>query len=425
MYKKTILKNKLRVITVPIKNANSVTFLILVGTGSKYESKDINGISHFLEHMFFKGTKKRPSTLKIAETLDMVGGEYNAFTSKEVTGFWAKVDKSHKDAALDWISDIFLNSKFDEKEIEREKGVIIEELNMYLDTPMVYVSELWEKLLYGDQPAGRRVIGEKDNIISFNRQKIADYYHGHYSSSNTIVCVAGDITSEETEEKIKNVFASMPEKIVENKMKAKEFQKKPEVLIHNKKTDQTHFCLGVRGYNLFHPKRYALVLLSIILGGNMSSRLFIKVRERNGLAYSIHTSADNSTDTGYLVTQAGIDHKNLEKSIKLILNEYKDLKNKTVAEKELQKAKDYLKGTMSLSLDSSDAQASFFALQELLEGIILSPEEKFKKIDQVTVDDVKKTAEDIFLPEKLNLAVIGPVAENKQEELNLNKLLSI
>jgi len=425
MYKKTILKNKLRVITVPIKNANSVTFLILVGTGSKYESKNINGISHFLEHMFFKGTKKRPSTLKIAETLDMVGGEYNAFTSKEVTGFWAKVDKSHKDAALDWISDIFLNSKFDEKEIEREKGVIIEELNMYLDTPMVYVSELWEKLLYGDQPAGRRVIGEKDNIISFNRQKIADYYHGHYSSSNTIVCVAGDITSEETEEKIKNVFASMPEKIVENKMKAKEFQKKPEVLIHNKKTDQTHFCLGVRGYNLFHPKRYALVLLSIILGGNMSSRLFIKVRERNGLAYSIHTSADNSTDTGYLVTQAGIDHKNLEKSIKLILNEYKDLKNKTVAEKELQKAKDYLKGTMSLSLDSSDAQASFFALQELLEGIILSPEEKFKKIDQVTVDDVKKTAEDIFLPEKLNLAVIGPVAENKQEELNLNKLLSI
>ena len=425
MYKKTILKNKLRVITVPIKNANSVTFLILVGTGSKYESKDINGISHFLEHMFFKGTKKRPSTLKIAETLDMVGGEYNAFTSKEVTGFWAKVDKSHKDAALDWISDIFLNSKFDEKEIEREKGVIIEELNMYLDTPMVYVSELWEKLLYGDQPAGRRVIGEKDNIISFNRQKIADYYHGHYSSSNTIVCVAGDITSEETEEKIKNVFASMPEKIVENKMKAKEFQKKPEVLIHNKKTDQTHFCLGVRGYNLFHPKRYALVLLSIILGGNMSSRLFIKVRERNGLAYSIHTSADNSTDTGYLVTQAGIDHKNLEKSIKLILNEYKDLKNKTVAEKELQKAKDYLKGTMSLSLDSSDAQASFFGLQELLEGIILSPEEKFKKIDQVTVDDVKKTAEDIFLPEKLNLAVIGPVAENKQEELNLNKLLSI
>ena len=425
MYKKTILKNKLRVITVPIKNANSVTFLILVGTGSKYESKDINGISHFLEHMFFKGTKKRPSTLKIAETLDMVGGEYNAFTSKEVTGFWAKVDKSHKDVALDWLSDIFLNSKFDEKEIEREKGVIIEELNMYLDTPMAYVSELWEKLLYGDQPAGWRVIGEKDSILSFNRQKIIDYYHSHYSSSNTIVCVAGDIIPEKIEEKIKNVFASMPEKTVKNKVKAKEFQKKPEVLIHNKKTDQTHFCLGVRGYNLFHPQKYALVLLSIILGGNMSSRLFIKVRERNGLAYSIHTSVDNSTDTGYLVTQAGIDHKNLEKSVKLILNEYKDLKNKGVTEKELQKAKDYLKGTMSLSLDGSDAKASFFALQELLEGKILSVEEKFEKIDQVTSEDIQIVAEEIFLPEKLNLAVIGPIAEKEHDELKLSKLLQL
>jgi predicted Zn-dependent peptidase len=425
LYKKTILNGGLRLITVPIKNANSVTFLILVGTGSKYETKDINGISHFLEHMFFKGTAKRPSTLKIAETLDMVGGEYNAFTSKEVTGFWAKVEKSKQDIALDWISDIFLNSKFDEKEIEREKGVILEELNMYLDTPTAYISDLWEKLLYGDQPAGWRVIGERDSILNVNRQKIIDYFNSHYSSSNTIICVAGDITPEETEEKIKNYFGKMEKRGANPKVKAKDQQKKPEVLIHHKKTDQTHFCLGVRGYNLFHPKRYALALLSVILGGNMSSRLFIKVRERNGLAYSIHTSVDNSTDTGYLVTQAGIDHKNLEKSVKLILKEYKDLKDKKVSERELQKAKDYLKGTTSLFLDSSDNQASFFALQELLEGVILSPEEKFKKIDEVSVDDVQKTAEEIFLSENLNIAVIGPIAENSQEELNLNKLLII
>ena len=245
LYKKTILNGGLRLITVPIKNANSVTFLILVGTGSKYETKDINGISHFLEHMFFKGTAKRPSTLKIAETLDMVGGEYNAFTSKEVTGFWAKVEKSKQDIALDWISDIFLNSKFDEKEIEREKGVILEELNMYLDTPTAYISDLWEKLLYGDQPAGWRVIGEKDSILSVNRQKITDYFNSHYSSSNTIICVAGDIISEETEEKIKNYFGKMEKRGANPKVKAKDQQKKPEVLIHNKKTDQTHFCLGV------------------------------------------------------------------------------------------------------------------------------------------------------------------------------------
>ena len=421
LYKKTTLSNGLRVITIPIENANSVTVLVLVGTGSKYETKDINGISHFLEHMFFKGTKKRPNTLKISETLDSVGGEYNAFTSKEVTGFWAKVDKKHFDIALDWISDIFLNSKFAEKEMEREKGVIIEEVNMYLDTPTAYIGDLWENLLYGDQPAGWMVIGEKENILGFNRKKVLDYYKKHYSSTNTIVCVAGAITSGSSklgpEEKIKSYFKNIKKYKAVEKIKAEEEQKQPKVLLHNKKTDQTHFCLGVRTYGLFDERKYALSLLSIILGGNMSSRLFIKVRERNGLAYSIHTSADNSTDTGYLVTQAGIDHKNLEKAIKLILQEYKNLKDKKITKKELQKAKDYLKGIMSLSLDSSDSQAPFYALQELLEKHILTPEEKFKKIDEVSVNDIKNIAGDIFSPEKLNLAVIGPFEQEYREKL--------
>jgi len=422
MFKKTILNNGLRIITVPMESANSVTVLILVGTGSKYETKEINGISHLLEHMFFKGTEKRPSTLKISEILDSVGGEYNAFTSKEITGFWAKVDKKHTDIALDWISDIFLNSKFDENEMNREKTVIIEEMNMYLDTPTAYIGELWEKLLYGDQPAGWRIIGEKENILSFNRKKVLDYYSSHYSPSNIIVCVAGGIKSDEISQKIKKYFANSKGEKKSIKIKVKESQLKPEVLLHNKKTDQTHFCLGVRGYNLFDKRRHALALLSIILGGNMSSRLFIKVRERNGLAYSIHTSADSTTDTGYLVTQAGIDHKNLEKSIKLILEEYKNLKDKKITKKELQKAKDYLKGITSLSLDSSDTQASFYAAQELLEGKILTPEEKFEAIDQISVNDIKKVAEDIFAPEKLNLAVIGPV---QNEDANKLKQLLI
>jgi len=422
-YRKTTLENGLRIITVPIENANSITVLILVGTGSKYETKDINGISHFLEHMFFKGTKKRDTTLKISETIDMVGGEYNAFTSKEVTGFYAKVEKSRADVALDWISDIFLNSKFDEKEMEREKGVIIEEVNMYLDTPTAYLGDLWEKLLYGDQPAGWMTIGEKENILSFNRKKVVDYYESHYSSSNVIVCVSGGLVAEEMEEKVKNYFKNIKKSQEGQKLEVKESQKGPEVLLHYKKTDQTHFCLGVRAYDLFDKRRYALALLSVILGGNMSSRLFIKVRERNGLAYSIHTSADNSTDTGYLVTQAGIDHKNLEKSIELILEEYKDLRDNKITEKELQKAKDYIKGTTALSLDSSDSRASFYAGQELLEKNILTPEEKFKKIDAVSVEDIKKVAEDIFVPEKLNLAVIGPVEEKDADKFK--KLLRL
>ena len=416
-YKKTILKSGLRILTVPMKNANSVTVLILVGTGSKYETKDINGISHFLEHMFFKGTQKRPSTLKISETLDSIGGQYNAFTSKEVTGFWAKVDKKHSDIAIDWIFDIFLNSKFDETEMNREKGVIIEEMNMYLDTPTSYIGDLWEILLYGDQPAGWKVIGEKENILSFNREKVLSYYKSHYSSSNVIVCVAGAVNAGKTEEKIKKYFKKTKEAPISQKLKAKEEQSEPKVLLHYKKTDQTHFCLGVRAYDLSDDRRYGLTLLSVILGGNMSSRLFIKVRERNGLAYSIHTSTDNATDTGYLVTQAGIDHKNLEKSIELILQEYKDLKTNKITNKELQKAKDYLKGNTSLSLDSSDSQSSFYAIQELLEGNILTPEQKFKKIDAVSVADIKKIAEDVFVEEKLNLAVIGPFEEKDSSRL--------
>jgi len=422
MYKKTVLDNGLKIITVPMENANSVTVLILVGTGSKYETKDINGISHFLEHMFFKGTEKRPNTLKISETIDMIGGEYNAFTSKEVTGFYAKVEKSKFDIALDWISDIFLNSKFDAEEMEREKGVIIQELNMYLDTPTAYVGELWETLLYGDQPAGWRIVGEKETIKSFNREKLLDYYQSHYSPHNTIVCVAGAIGLN-PEEKIKKYFNRTDKNEINQKTKVKEAQKEPQVLLYNKKTDQTHFCLGVRTFDLFDQRKYILALLSVILGGNMSSRLFIKVRERNGLAYSIHTSAESTTDTGYLVTQAGIDHKNLQKSIELILQEYKDIKDRKITEKELQKAKDYLKGTTSLSLDSSDSQASYYALQELLEKSILTPEEKFEKVDRISINDIKKIAEEIFVPERLNLAVIGPVEES--EKKGIKNLLKI
>ena len=416
-YHKVTLNNGLRVISVPMKNANSVTVLILVGTGSKYETKAINGISHFLEHMFFKGTKKRPTTLKISETLDMIGGVYNAFTSKEVTGFWAKVDKKNTDIALDWIADMFLHSKFESQEIEREKGVVIEELNMYLDMPSSYVSELFEDLLYKDQPAGWRIVGEKENILAFNREKMLEYYTSHYATQNTVVCVAGAISSGQIKAKLEKYFHQLTPSAPPAKKATKELQSKPEVLIHYKKTDQTHFCLGVRAYDLFSPKKYALNLLAIILGGNMSSRLFISVRERNSLAYYIHTSLDATTDTGYLVTQAGIKTDSLEKAVTLVLKEYRDIKHKKITARELKKAKDYLRGSMSLSLDATDAQASFYAMQEVMEGHMMTPEEKLKLIDKISVRDIQKVAEDIFKPEKLNLSVIGPIEEKEKEAL--------
>ncbi|OGZ70667.1 MAG: hypothetical protein A3F47_00205 [Candidatus Staskawiczbacteria bacterium RIFCSPHIGHO2_12_FULL_38_11] len=423
VYKKTKLKNGLRVISVPMKNAQSVTVLVLVGTGSKYETKDINGISHFLEHMFFKGTKKRPTTLKISETLDMIGGQYNAFTSKETTGFWAKVDKKHTDVALDWISDMFLNAKFEDQEIHREKGVVIEELNMYLDTPTSYVSELFEDLLYKDQPAGWRIVGEKENINSFTREKVLEYYKTHYSNENTVICIAGDISPKQIAQKMEKYFGKSKNQEALPKPAVKEFQEAPEILLHHKKTDQTHFCLGVRAYNMYDPRKYALTLMSVILGGNMSSRLFISVRERNGLGYYVHTSVDATTDTGYLVTQSGIKNDSLEKAVGLVLDEYRDLKNKKITAKELKKAKDFIRGSMSLSLDATDAQTSFYANQEVMGEKLLSPQEKLKMIDKVSVNDIKKVAEDIFKDSRLNLAVIGPFEEKDKEKLQ--KLLKI
>lgn len=402
---------------MPMKNAQSVTVLVLVGTGSKYETKDVNGISHFLEHMFFKGTKKRPTTLKISETLDMIGGQYNAFTSKETTGFWAKVDKKHTDVALDWISDMFLNAKFEAQEIDREKGVVIEELNMYLDTPTSHVSELFEDLLYKDQPAGWPIVGLKQNILDFTREKVVEYYKTHYSNENTVICIAGDINTKEVAKKMEKYFGTSKNQQALPKLAVKEFQSAPEILLHHKKTDQTHFCLGVRAYDMHDPRRHALALMAVILGGNMSSRLFISVRERNGLGYYVHTSVDTTTDTGFLVTQSGIKNDSLHKAVGLVLDEYRDLRDKKITPKELKKAKDFVRGSMSLSLDATDAQASFYATQEVMGRELLTPEERMKMIDKVTVSDIKKVAEDIFKNEKLNLSVIGPFEETEKEAL--------
>ncbi len=420
MLKKTTLKNGLRIITVPVKGTKTVTVLVLVGTGPKYETREINGLSHFLEHMFFKGTSKRPNTLAIAETLDRVGGAYNAFTSNEFTGYWAKVGASYTDLALDWVADIFLNSQLKTEEIERERGVIMEELNMYLDTPMAYVTNLWTGVLYGDQPAGWRTIGTKEVIKNLKRPQFIKYLKEHYSSYNTIVVVAGQLSHPSTIAKVKKYFKPINSRPAKDKMPVKERQAKPAALIHFKKTDQTHLCLGVRGYDIFHPDKYALGLLGIILGGNMSSRLWISVRERQGLAYYVRTGIDTATDTGFLVTQAGVDNQRVEKAILSILKEYEKITRQKITSAELKKAKDYTKGTVLLEMESSDAQASFVGFQELLTNEILTLEEKFAKIEAVTIDDIQRVARDIFRPAKLNLALIGPFKNKAEFEKILN-----
>ncbi len=421
MFRKITLKNGLRIIVVPQKNTPSMTVLVLVKTGSKYEKKEINGISHFLEHMFFKGTRKRPTSTEIAETLDRVGGIYNAFTSEESTGYFAKVASMHMELALDWVSDIFLNSTLPAKEIAKEKGVVIEEINMRYDHPASYVGVLWTRLLYGDQPAGWDVAGTKETVTDIDRQKLLDYRQNQYVAQNTIVCLAGNIQGSKSLNKVKKYFSKIKTGEIREKLKVVERQTKPALFLFRKKTDQTHICLGVRAYDIFHPQKYSQELLATILGGMMSSRLFIRVREQLGIAYHIRTSAETNPDSGFLVTQAGIDNKKVEKGISAILQEYKRISRIKVPFSELKKAKDHLKGIMALTLESSDAQASFYGFQELLEKEILTPKELFKKIDKVSQNDILKTAKDIFKPEKLNLALIGPFSDKKkfQELLKL------
>jgi len=414
MFKKITLKNGLRIIIVPQKSTLAVTVLALVGTGSKYEKKEVNGISHFLEHMFFKGTKKRKDKLEIAETLDRVGGMYNAFTGQEYTGYFAKVDASHFDLALDWVSDIFLNSFIPEKEVKREKGVIIEEINMHYDNPMSHVQLLWSRLLYGDQPAGWDIAGTKESVSKISRQNLLEYMKSQYVSSNTIVCVAGKVKEDKAISQVKKYFSKIKETKAKEKIKVIERQTQPECILHNRKTDQTHLCLGVRAYNIFHPNRYVQDILAVILGGMMSSRLFMKVREELGLAYYVKTEVSSDLDSGYLVTQAGVRNENAEKAVSVILKEYKKAYQRRIPSKELKKAKDYLKGKMILELESSDARAGFFAGQELLEKRILTPEEISIKINKVSADDILKVAKDIFQPKKLNLALIGPFEDKNK-----------
>ena len=415
-YEKHVLSNGLRVVLSPMKEAETVTVLITTATGSRYETKKEGGLSHFLEHMFFKGTKRRPTALSISEELDGVGGEYNAFTSKDRTAYYAKVDRKHAEMALDIVSDIFLNSTLPAEEIDRERGPILQELNMYEDTPVRHVGDVFEVLLYGDHPLGRDIIGTRDNIKGFKRAEFLRYLNRAYVASNVVVGMAGNFDVVWAKSMIERSFADMRTGENPERKGIVEKQKTPAVLLQTKKTDQTHFILGVRSFDFFHEDRHVLAVLSTILGGGMSSRLFMAVRERRGLAYSVHTGTDAYHDAGYLSTQCGVEHENLEKTIAVILEEYKRIATELVPEKELLKAKEHIKGSMAMHLESSDDIVGYLVDQEVLKGEIVLPKDRYEKIDAVTSEDVRRVAEMIFRPERLNLAVIGPQKSAKKLE---------
>ena len=417
-YEKRILKNGLRVILSPIADAPTATFLILTGTGSRYESRENNGISHFLEHLFFKGTEKRPTTLDIATELDSIGGAYNAFTGKDRTGYWAKTSSANVHTAMDVISDVFLNAKFESKEINKERGAIIQEMRMYEDMPHRRVDENFESLLYGDHPLGWDIVGPEENIKKLKRDDFMEYLNDKYRAENIVVCVAGGFDIEKTFSYIEKHFSDIPGDFVRVFEPAKDEQDGPKYYIKKKKTDQTHFMVGVRTFDRFHKDRYALSLLSSILGGGMSSRLFIQVRERRGLAYRVSTGVEAYDDAGYLATYCGVEHENLLKALQVVIAEYKKIARNGVDAKELKKAKEHVKGGLAMGLESSDDIASFLADQEMLRKEIVLPDAIVKKIERVKADDIKRVAKEIFTSNRLNFSVIGPeVDESKLSEI--------
>lgn len=414
MYSYQTLDNKLRVITVPLKETKAVTVLVMAKVGSRYETGSIRGISHFLEHMTFKGTHKRPTSLALTKELDSIGAEFNAYTSKDHTGYYIKADASHIDLALDMLSDMLFNSKLDAKEVEKERGVIIEEMNMYYDNPLIYIEDLFEESIFQGSPLGQDIIGNRKTIEGMNREKIASFVKQYYTNSNLVVGVAGAI-DDKTVNKVKKYFKS--KNFGKGEFEFKKFASKqagPQAKTMFKDSQQVQIGMGFPAYSYGHKNTYAFQLLSVILGGNMSSRLFISVRERHGLCYYIKCQPNVYEDTGNLYIQAGLDKNRLNEAIKIIIEELKKVKKNGVTGPELQRAKDFIKGKTILSLEDSSHVCEWYVKQAVLQKKLFTPEEKFKLYEKVKKDDILRVAKNIIQGNKINLAVIGPYKNGKQ-----------
>ncbi|MBI2474333.1 MAG: insulinase family protein [Candidatus Taylorbacteria bacterium] len=419
-FNKHILKNGLRVITVLMKDNPTATVLVLVAAGSKYETKKINGLSHFLEHMCFKGTKKRPRSIDISHELDSVGAQYNAFTSQEWTGYYAKAAARHSPMLIDIVSDIYLNSTLPEAEMQKEKGVIIEEINMYNDLPQRKVQDIFLNLLYGDQPAGWDIAGTKENVSGMKHADFVSYRTKFYTAPETLVVVSGSINEAEVLKLVEQSFAECSPQPGAGKLPVKEAQSKPAILTEKRKTDQTHFVLGVRTFDAYDKRNSVLRVLGGVLSGGMSSRLFERMRNELGICYYVNASADPFTDHGVFSVSAGVKNDRLKEAVKEIIIQLGALKAKAVPDKELAKVKDFLTGGMYLGLESSDSLADFYGSQEIIKKPIRKPEEIAAEIVKVTAADIQKLANEIFVDEKLNLALIGP----SQSKSELRKILT-
>lgn len=428
-FQKTTLNNGLRVITAPMPSMESATVEVFVGAGTKHEKKRVNGLAHFLEHMVFKGTKKYPTAQGISSLIDGIGGEINAHTGKEDTAYYIKAWDKHLDLAFDLLSEFIKHPLLEEKEIEKEKGVILEEIAMYEDLPMQKAPWVFEELLYKDS-LGWDIAGKKETVSRITQKDFIDYREAFYHSRNMVVGVAGRFDKDKVLGMARKAFGNVTgnsltrdslKKERVTMLQANELPRvnpsgKPELKVINKKTEQAHIVLGVRGNPLGHPDRYKEAVLAVILGGGMSSRLFSEIREKRGLAYYVKSYVEHFKDRGYFASRSGVKLEKVKEAAKIILEQY--AKSKTpalpagrqneVKEKELAKAKEYLKGRIALSLEDTHSVVEFFGDQEILERKIETPKEIMEGIDKVTVEDVNKVASEIFQNSRLNLVIVGP-----------------
>lgn len=414
-YKLSTLKNNLRVLTVPMPSLESATVTVWVKTGSRNEEDATLGLSHFLEHMAFKGGKKYPSAKAVSEAVDEVGGEFNAGTSKEFTDFYIRIRTKLIERAFDVLSDIVLHPALKEAEIKKEKGVILEEMNLYEDTPVRRIWDIFEQLIFAGHPLGRDIIGTKVSVSSLKRADFISYRNTFYHAKNMLLTVAGGVNHQKMVELAEKYFGGISKGNGDAKSSTPR-QSGSSIKLVGKKVEQGHFVVGFPAEPLGNKDRYKDAILDVILGSGMSSRLFTEVREKRGLAYSVRSDIDRFLDTGYFAVYAGTDPAKSKEALKVILDQLYGLAGKKLAitPKELVKAKEFLKGHLALTLEDTRAVNSFFGYEELMLGETRTIEEVFKKVNGVSVDDVYASARKIFKPEKVNLAIIGPYKDDSK-----------
>lgn len=426
----TTLPSGLTVITVPMPAVESVTVLALVNAGSRYEKSQWWGISHFLEHMVFKGTEQYPDAQTLSAAVDAVGANFNAFTSKEYTGYYVKGASKHLPLALNVVSDMLLTPKLRQADIDREKGVIIEEINMYADMPSSHIANQFEQMVFAMPTLGHDIIGTKETISALTTQDFQNYLTQWYGLKNVILILSGDdklLSDPATMKLVTKAFAK-GDVAKRGAQKAKEHLgtkplTKKKLLVINKKTEQAHFILGFPSYNRHSPKRHALSLLGVILGGNMSSRLFTEVREKRGLCYYVHSDNDVNHDIGMFGASAGVDPKRVDEAVQVTLGEFKALKDgsKPITKSDLQRAKDYISGKFVLDLEDSESVAQYFGMKQLLLGEIESPEQLLQRYMAVTLEQINDVIQEVIVPAEARFAIIGPFKDKKRFE----KLLAL